>query len=203
MPKKSSRIDRSFQRVFRDLLNLLSDPALQPLDAVLIGGIAVSLVAKPRFTADIDMLLTNFDLSRLGILIERAPEYGFEFRVENPLQFAQHYLVILMQHRDTRIPVDISLGFSPFENEVASRATPTSLGSLRLRVATPEDLVIMKLVAQRPIDLIDVQQILAIHPHMDKERILYWVSEFSAALEMPELLENARRVLNQASHGES
>ncbi len=198
MPRKSSRIDRSFQKVFRDLLSLLSDPALQPLDAVLIGGIAVSIVAKPRFTADIDMLLTNFDTNRLSTLIERVPEHGFEFRVENPLQFAQRYLVVLLQHRATRILVDISLGCTPFENEITSRATTISIGSLPLRVATPEDLVIMKLVAQRPIDLIDVQQILAVHPHLDKERILYWVGEFSKALEMPELLEKATQILERA-----
>ena len=47
----------------------------QKIPYVLIGGVAVSLLAKPRFTQDVDVAV-SFDVDRLEELIASAAAYG-------------------------------------------------------------------------------------------------------------------------------
>lgn len=58
---------------------------------------------------------------------------------------------------------------------------------LRLRLPTPEDLIILKAVAHRDKDLLDIKEIVNIHPGIDRRRIEYWVTQFAEVLEMPEI----------------
>ena len=70
---------------------------------------------------------------------------------------------------------------------MVERSQLVELGSIKLRLPTPEDLIIMKAVANRPKDLEDIQAIAASHPDLDKERIRLWVEQFGEALDLPEL----------------
>jgi hypothetical protein len=62
--------------------------------------------------------------------------------------------------------------------------------SLQIRLPTPEDLIIMKAVAHRPKDLLDIEGIIQNHPNLDQQRIQNWVSQFADLLERPELWED-------------
>ena len=77
------------------------------------------------------------------------------------------------------------------------RARFLTIGSLKIKVATPEDLVITKAIAHRPRDIADIESILNIEPNLDFERIRFWVSQFAEALEMPELLEDLEKLLSR------
>ncbi|MBN2387682.1 MAG: hypothetical protein JXB85_11745, partial [Anaerolineales bacterium] len=44
-----------------------------------------------------------------------------------------------------------------------------SLGGLKLRLPNPEDLIILKAVAHRPKDVLDIKSVLASQPAVDKE----------------------------------
>jgi len=55
------------------------------------------------------------------------------------------------------VPIDVSLGALPFEVEVLERAVRWRLSpTVELVVCSPEDLLIYKLIAGRPRDLLDV-----------------------------------------------
>jgi predicted nucleotidyltransferase len=84
----------------------------------------------------------------------------------------------------------------PFEIEMIQRSRLVEVGSIRLRLPTPEDLIIMKAVAHRPKDLEDIQAVAASHPKLDKKRIQYWVEQFSTALELPDLWTMIEKELN-------
>jgi hypothetical protein len=58
-----------------------------------------------------------------------------------------------------------------------------------------EDLLILKAVAHRPKDLIDIQEIVLSHPGLDVERIEQWVRKFADALEMPEIWDDIVNIL--------
>jgi predicted nucleotidyltransferase len=181
-------------------------PLLEPLIAlqnllehfdnqgVIIGGIAVSLLGKPRFTADIDavILLRTEDLPEL---IDAASEQGIAPRIADTEAFAKKNRVLLLRHLASGTNIDISLGILPFETEMVARSQNFQIGSLNLRLPTPEDLIILKAVAQRPQDLIDIQAIAASHPDMDKERVRSWVEQFGEALELPDLWEKISQLL--------
>ena len=60
---------------------------------------------------------------------------------------------------------------------------------------TPEDLIIMKMIAHRPQDMIDVQTILQTYPRLDRKRIQKWVKEFSDALENVDIWADCRNLM--------
>jgi predicted nucleotidyltransferase len=161
---------------------------------VIIGGIAASLLGKPRFTADLGavILLSIDDIPRL---IDAAIMQGIEPRKTDVEAFARKNRVLLLRHQDSATNIDISLGILPFETEMVSRSQNLKVGGIHLRLPTPEDLIIMKAVAHRPQDLVDIQAIAVSHPVLDKGRVKFWVEEFGAALDLPHLWENISQLL--------
>jgi hypothetical protein len=75
----------------------------------------------------------------------------------------------------------------PFEEEVVARSKVYDVGLLSVRLPTPEDLIIMKAIAHRPKDLIDIQTIIDSHPDLDVKRLRHWVKSFADVLETPGL----------------
>lgn len=162
----------------------------------LIGGVAIALTAMPRVTEDIDVVI-SFDTDFLESFLKRAGSYGFAPRISDAADFARRRRIILLQHQSTGVNVDLSCGVLPFENEMIARARELVIGSVRIKVASPEDLVITKAVAHRPRDIADIEAILNIEPNLDFDRIRFWVSQFAEALEMPELMEDLEKLLNR------
>jgi predicted nucleotidyltransferase len=164
---------------------------------VIIGGVAVSLLGTPRYTVDLDavFLLNLEDIPRL--LVE-ASKLGIEPRISDPVAFAHKSRVLLLRHNTSGIDIDLSLGVLPFEIEMVERSTVVEIGSLILRLPTPEDLIILKAVAHRPKDLEDIRAIAASHPDLDQARIQSWVEQFGEALDWPELWNEIRKVLESA-----
>ncbi len=184
----------SFQNALTALQRLLAHFDNQ---GTIIGGIAVSLLAEPRFTADADavILASTDDLPRL---IRLARQEGLVPRVDDAEQFARRSRVLLLRHTESEIDVDLSLGVLPFEVEMVERSKLHQADSLQIRLPTPEDLIIMKAVAHRPKDAIDIEAIIKSYPQLDKKRIEFWVQQFADILERPELWTDVARLLRKA-----
>ena len=174
--------------------------ALQRLSArfnergVIIGGIAASLLGKPRLTYDIDALFL-IPISEINDLLIVAHEEGIQTRIENADEFARKHRVLLLRHKDTSINIDISLGVLPFEEELVKRSSLRQAGSISIRLPTPEDLIIMKAVAHRQQDLMDIQALVESHPGLDRMRIENWIRQFAELFEMPELWKDIEVLL--------
>jgi hypothetical protein len=160
-----------------------------------IGGVAVSLIAQPRATQDIDAVIWLED-ARWKSLLDSSRLYGFEPRIPDALEFAGRARVLLLRHQTSGISIDLSCGALEFELEVIERAASIVIGALRLKVATPEDLIIMKAVAHRPRDLADIESVLNANPTTDLERVRCRVSEFASVLEAPEILNDLEAILS-------
>ena len=133
------------------------------------------------------MLVAPEDLSRV---MKAASQEGFLPRVPDAEEFARRQRILLLCHQASGINLDISLGMLPFEIEAIERSTLQQVGPLSIRLPTPEDLVILKAVAHRPKDLMDIQGIIESHPDLDRERIRHIVREFAHALAMSELWDD-------------
>jgi hypothetical protein len=153
---------------------------------VIIGGIATGFLGKPRFTVDLDAMFLA-SAGDIPHILEMAKEEGIEPRTDKVMEFAKRSRVLLLRHSASGASIDITLGVLPFEEEVVARSKIFDTGMLSLRLPTPEDLIIMKAVAHRPKDLIDIQTIVDSHPELDVERIQYWVKSFAEVLETPGL----------------
>ena len=153
---------------------------------VIIGGIATGFLGKPRFTVDLDAMFLA-STNDVPHILEMAKEEGIEPRTEKVMEFAKKSRVLLLRHSASGANIDISLGILPFEEEVVARSKVYDAGMLSVRLPTPEDLIIMKAIAHRPKDLIDIQTVIDANPDLDVHRIKQWVKSFAEALETPDL----------------
>jgi hypothetical protein len=167
--------------------------------SLVIGGIAVIARGVPRVTRDIDVAFSGADVTLRGLMadLERA---GIVSRIDDALAFAAESQVLLSRHAETGVDIDVSLAWLPFEMEAMASAGPAMVGSVRLQVAQPEDLVIYKAVAWRPQDQQDVERLLFLHgARMDLARVRRHVRDLGEAMEQDRLREletMIRRVLD-------
>ena len=161
---------------------------------IIIGGVAASLLGQPRLTADVDaMLLLSLDDVPKLVKLSQAEE--LHPRIADVIEFAHRSRVVLLQHSESGIDVDISLGLLPFEVEAVERSIEHRIGSHQIRLPTSEDLIILKAIAHRPKDMLDIEAIITAHPQIDTQRIEYWVRQFAEVLETPELWEDLEKLL--------
>ena len=161
---------------------------------MVIGGIAASLIGRPRATRDIDVVVW-IDSGEWDSFLKSGENHGFYPRLKNALDFAKENRVLLLCHRPSGIDVDISFGALPFEKEAIRRSVKKRIKGFDLALPTPEDLVIMKAVAHRQKDLVDIDSILDVNSNLDRSRVRRWVKEFAKALEMPELVEDLEKII--------
>jgi len=188
-----------------DMLEPLAAPLIavqrliEQLDnqGVIIGGVAASLLGRSRLTADTDALIL-LSVDDIPHLLELAEVEGLQPRIANVAEFARRNRVVLLRHVASGIGVDISLGLLPFEVETVERSQEHRAGSLVVRLPTPEDLIILKAVAHRPKDLLDIEAVIATQERLDTARIRFWVQQFADLLELPELWTDLDKLLRSA-----
>ncbi|MEK6777048.1 MAG: nucleotidyltransferase [bacterium] len=163
---------------------------------VVIGGVAASILGRPRLTRDVDALVL-LDEGKWADFLAAGEQFGFKPRLADALVFARKARVLLVQHESSGIDLDLVFGNLPFEKEAVARAEWVEVGGIRVPLPVPEDLIIMKAVAHRPRDLSDIGSLLDSHPKLDIRKIKQWVQEFSEALEMPEIMSDMESLLSK------
>jgi Nucleotidyl transferase of unknown function (DUF2204) len=186
--------------VFAPLLTALKDLVAWLQDAAvsgtIIGGVAASLLGRPRVTRDIDALVL-LDESEWETFLAAGKRFGFVPRLSDVVTFAHQARVLLVRHAASGIDIDIAFGALPFEEEAVRRTVWHDVGGVRIPLPLPEDLLIMKAVAHRPRDMADIESILDAQPQLDLPRVRRWLREFSTALETPELLRDFNALVAQ------
>ena len=155
-----------------------------------LGAFAVAIHGAPRFTADVDAIVdgSKMEVSELAAVLEST---GLRGRLPDYVEFARRNYVFLMEHPLSGVQIDVSLAYSPFEVAAIGRAGTHA----SLPVLTVEDLVITKMVAFRPKDLIDVAALYKLHG-FDKQRVLEQLVPFVDDPERPEFGMDAKRFLD-------
>lgn len=175
----------------RDLVTWLQ---AEGVPGIVIGGVAASILGRPRTTGDIDALVL-LDEARWGRFLSAGIRFGFVARRPDAIAFAQQTRVLLARHEPSAIDVDLVLGTLAFERQAIARARSVLVEGLTLPLPTAEDFTIMKAVAHRPHDLSDIESVLDAHPALNVRRVRRWVREFSAAMEMPDVLTDLEAIL--------
>jgi predicted nucleotidyltransferase len=187
------RVPRLFVTALADLTRWLETAGVA---AMIVGGIAASILGRPRATRDIDALAVARD-DQWSQLLGSSEAHGIVPRIENPLEFARRTRVLLLRHTESAIDIDIILSGLPFEAEAVSRATAHDLSGVRVRLPQVEDLLIMKAIAHRPQDLRDIEGLLDVFPTANVESVRRRLRNFAAAAELPDLPEEFEKLLAQ------
>jgi len=159
----------------------------------IIGGIALQRWGQPRFTRDVDLtvlLPPGREEEALRDLIAVFPP-----RLKDAVAFA-------VEHRVLPIDVpggseaDVSLGLPGYEEEVIARAVTYALGDGReVKLCSAEDLVIHKILAGRPQDMLDVEGIVARQARtLDVAYVRQWLGELSRVAEDPGLIARFEQI---------
>lgn len=156
----------------------------QGLPYMLIGGQAVLLYGEPRLTQDVDITL-GIGPERLGDLLEMVHQLKWQVLVEDVQAFVRKTLVLPCIEPQTGVRVDFILSFSPYERQAINRARRVLIGNADVCFAAVEDLIVHKVIAGRPRDLEDVQNVLIKNPGLDVAYIREWLGQFEASLGDP------------------
>jgi hypothetical protein len=167
------------------------------LTHTIIGGVAVSLLAQPRHTEDLDALIV-FDTGAAESLLEVLAAHGFKARFRDMADLAIRARMVTVLHEASGTVVDIALGCMPFEEEVLQRSSPHQSSGVTVQLPTPEDLVVLKAAANRPKDREDIRTIARVYPKLDRKRIRYWVEQYGAVLDNPGLWREVEALLDSA-----
>jgi len=143
-----------------DLLAALAD-ALYALRApwYVFGAQAVLVWGRPRLTADVDVTV-RLDPEEPARLVEALEARRFQLRVSDAEGLVNRTHVLPFVYVPNGLPLDIVLAGPGLEELFLSRAVPVKIGAVTIPVISPEDLIVMKVLAARPKDLDDVAGIL-------------------------------------------
>jgi hypothetical protein len=121
-------------------------------------GLAVLRWGEPRFTRDVDVtLLCPF--GREDEVSGPLLDLGYVGRISDAREFARRNRVLLLQSPNG-IPIDVALAALPFEEGMVERSSLFELeAGSALRTCSAEDLIILKLFAFRPRDVLDAETI--------------------------------------------
>jgi len=167
-------LEKELKNLSRELSRLQKKGQLQGYS--LIGALAVAAYARPRATQDIDFLVSadeNFFYDLFPGILKRK---GYELKIfkGTPLDPINGLIRIYDKKSGTEL-ADIIPVFWKWQDEIVSSANKVKLLGISLPVARLEDLIVLKLKAGGPQDLLDVEELLkaaALSKKMNLERLL-------------------------------
>jgi predicted nucleotidyltransferase len=127
---------------------------------VIIGGVARGVWASPRATMDVDVLADTDDPTLLASHAATAGLVAVPEEIEG-LRNAGMIRLRLPDHLRGAVRLDVLAADHPYYRRVVERSVPVNVFGTRVRVAGPEDVVLLKLLADRTQDRADVEAIVA------------------------------------------
>jgi hypothetical protein len=127
------------------------------LGYALIGGHAVNLWLEPRFTADIDVTVAA-DPTALARARAGLEAYGYRVNIEHGAELPSGPDFIRFVRDADDPPIEIQAAKTRLQHDLIARASRDS----GVATATPEDLILLKLIAHWPKDLADLAGLLAL-----------------------------------------
>jgi hypothetical protein len=137
-----------------DLIEPLAEFAASGVESLLVGGHALAVHARPRFTKDADVWLGD-DPDNLRRACEALTRFGAPRAVVDALPNAEPLDVVWMGEPPARI--DLMKGVPGGDFEACwARRLDLELDGVIVHVVSRDDLIALKEASGRPQDLLDV-----------------------------------------------
>ncbi len=117
------------------------------IDYCLIGGFAMLLYHGRASTVDLDFYVMVEDFKKVITVLEKA---GLKIKKLGDYQ---------LRTRCHETEIDLLLADAYIGHEVIQRALSKSLEGHSIRIATPEDIIILKSLANRSVDRRDIEEL--------------------------------------------
>ena len=153
---------------------------------MLIGGIANLVWGAPRSTLDVDASVLVEEAEWPGLI--RALRRRFRVIPKDPAEFLRDTHVLPVETSEG-IRIDLIWAQLPYEHKAIARAITTDVAGHQARICRPEDLIVHKVIADRPKDREDVRAIVRRQGRrLDRRYLTQTVRALSRALDQPERL---------------
>jgi len=163
-----------------------------------MGGLAVRVHGIPRPTYDVDFQLTvdEEQLSRFVALVEQrdytiSEQYvaGWRDRVGGmPLIKLKTYMA-----DGHSIDVDIFISETSFQFSTMKRRVRLEFEGQSMWFVSAEDLILLKLLANRPRDIGDITDILFVQGELDEAYMQKWSGPLGVEAQLAKVLEESRQ----------
>ncbi|MCI0339696.1 MAG: DUF6036 family nucleotidyltransferase [Planctomycetales bacterium] len=167
--------------VQRLLLDSIAAVESAGLPYMVIGGFAVRTWAIPRPTYDADLVVGGDDRA-VEALLARLEAAGFEVPTEHKPGFRDR-VGGMEKLKATRFAsgslweVDLFLARGKYLETALSRRRSRRIEGKSVWVVAPEDLILLKLGANRRKDQLDVEETLALAAELDMAYLRRWAAE--------------------------
>ncbi len=128
---------------------------------VIIGGIAASIWGKPRMTLDADIVIL-LSTENIADFLKVLRENGFLIsKSSEPKMIGRLRRFLPIKVRFTKaISCDLRISSYSIDRNAIERAKKIRIFNTRIKIATPEDVIIYKLVRFEDIDKADIKTII-------------------------------------------
>ena len=102
--------------------------------------------------------------------------------INSPKIFVEKFFVLPVIDTESQIRIDFIFSDSRFEKNAIKRARNVLILNKKIRFASPEDVIIQKIISGRPRDLEDALTVLIKQRRLNIEYIIKWLNEFEKIL---------------------
>jgi predicted nucleotidyltransferase len=174
-----------------DLTALLDREAIP---YAVMGVLAVRVYSIPRATQDVDITI-EVSRDKLEDLRDVLYEHGCSIPPVYDSgwldQVAGMSLFKVKRHiGDHSIDLDIFIAESSFQRELLRRRSPIDISGRRIALVSPEDLLLLKIIAGRPRDKIDVQDMLFTLGELDNDYLNKWAKSLGVIEELEQAMKD-------------
>lgn len=184
MPPKKDNKAMDFIKIIRILSSHFT---ARNIPYMVVGGVALGIWGIQRATKDLDFMIRNLDKPTVDSIM-KGEGYTLFNEAGGFVQY-EHFLVVYGL-------VDYLLSRSPIGEAMINRAVEKDLGEDigTIRVATPEDIFILKMLpnsAKRPLDRQDLLDIRDFY----RDRLDWsYIREYAKLLKLEEVLDSVIKV---------
>jgi hypothetical protein len=152
------------------------------IPSIVIGGMAVATWGEPRLTRDVDLkvLISRREANRLLEVLSS----NYQSLVSDPLEVLQKQALLFIQDSlGTRL--DLLLADTPYDVAAIQRGRDVEIQpGFVIRLCTPEDLIIYKLISTRSRDHDDARSVIRRQGDaLDDGYVINWLRQFEQAFD--------------------
>ena len=179
----------SLKDIFRKVIAFLNR---EGYEYMVIGGVASGVIGYPRLTEDIDISI-SIRKSEVMSFIKNAEKEGYIVE-KKMLKRAQTTGTFQIKHGDSHI--DFIITSTDFEAEALKRKKMLEIYGVIAPFPTAEDLILLKMVPARHIDLADIENIALRHKgRLDEKYLLDWAMKLSDEAEDMRIYNEVEKLL--------
>ena len=171
------------------------NPVIATLFAI-VDCLAVRAHSIPRPTNDVDLTIALsrenlpgwFDkLERIGVAVPEAYRSGWVDSVGGmSIVKLKTYL-----NTDQSVDIDVFLAESEFQSSILVRKVQVDVEGRLIWLVTAEDLILLKLIASRPRDMIDISDILFVQGALDEGYMRKWSGPLGVETQLEQVLADS------------